>query len=1346
MDPFVAIADPVRRQIIARLASAESSAGELGQAFAISASAVSQHLKALREAGLVRVRVEGQKRVYRLDPERFQKLQEWLATPALPRNTKVSIPTLVDATDLEAWADRRDSQSLLPILVRRLLLASGNQIKKISFRSGEGVQLAGCDGTVLSEGATAFVPQGSSVWELGTAADVRKKLNGDYRKRTQNPEGIDPAQTTFVFVVPRRWPAKATWAAERNAEGYWKDVRVFDADDLQCWLEGEPAVHVWVSMLIGTHVDGAADLETFWADWSNATDPAISVDFLLSGRRELATELQKWFASPLSNTLALQAESADEALAVLAASILELPDEQRLAILGRTLVVDTASAWNTLALMKDPLFLIMRFNDDRAIGRATRNGHRVLIPLGGEDGADSSKLVPRLARRDAESALRAAGIEQERAAQLAELARRSVTTFRRKLAIRPEVQRPLWSSDGEGRNLIPALLAGSWNNQASADREILARFARREYEQLQDTLNRWVHTSDPPVRRLGDLWQLVSKEDAWDQLGHNLRQEDLDRFREAALDVLGVSDPKFDLPGDERWLAAARGTARRHSPALCAGIAESLAIMGSRRESIRISGSITLRQVASSIVRELFTRANRDWRIWASIARFLPLLAESAPDDFLGGVESGLAGDTPPIMALFVEQPSPIFSSSEHTGLLWALETVAWSSDFLGRATMVLAQLARRDPGGRLANRPEESLRAIFLTWLPQTSAPIEERLRVIDRLRQRESDVGWTLMRQMLPESYSIGHPTAKPRWREWALDINQVTRREVYFVTKEVLQRMLEDVGSAGRRWENLIAALPSLPPDQYQLVVDRLASLDPAHLDPADQTTIWNGLRQLLSRHRSFPDADWSLPMDRLEILAPTFDRLRPRETLAQFGWLFADRVQLPEGVEQDFRRQDLAVAAARLAAIQTIYNDSGLSGVVALIERVERPFFVGVTLGGGALADANEDGLLQQYLAAEVPSMAEFARGFVAERYRVRGFSWARARVEAAASTWSATQRGTFLACLPHQSATWDLVERNDPETQRQYWRMIHPWGLDNTERERVARKLLEHDRPYTAINILSMGVRQTNDIPATIIVKALELAIGTDPKTDGVSPSFSFEVSKLLNHLKPGDGIDESQIARLEWLYLPLLRFDRSPQQLHRELSREPEFFAEVISIVYHAEGEEPREVTDEQRAQARRGHILLESWRTLPGSSPAGEINSEELRNWVRRARELTQEKGRGKIADQTIGKMLSAGPAGTDGLWPGEPVRELIEDLASADLELGFEIGVYNSRGVVTKNLAEGGEQERQLTKRFEKTAEPLSSRWPRTAAMLRRLADTYRVQSRHEDDQSELIGQLDR
>ena len=77
MDAFAALADSIRRQIITRLttASVEISAGEIADAFAITPSAVSQHLKVLKEAGLVRVRIEGQRRLYRLVPARFEEIQ-----------------------------------------------------------------------------------------------------------------------------------------------------------------------------------------------------------------------------------------------------------------------------------------------------------------------------------------------------------------------------------------------------------------------------------------------------------------------------------------------------------------------------------------------------------------------------------------------------------------------------------------------------------------------------------------------------------------------------------------------------------------------------------------------------------------------------------------------------------------------------------------------------------------------------------------------------------------------------------------------------------------------------------------------------------------------------------------------------------------------------------------------------------------------------------------------------------------------------------------------------------------------------------------------------------------------
>ncbi|HTO52338.1 MAG TPA: metalloregulator ArsR/SmtB family transcription factor [Myxococcota bacterium] len=79
MEAFAVLADPTRRRIVELLGESERSAGELAGAFEISAPAVSQHLRTLREAGLVRVRVDAQRRIYTLEPAALVEIDHWLA-------------------------------------------------------------------------------------------------------------------------------------------------------------------------------------------------------------------------------------------------------------------------------------------------------------------------------------------------------------------------------------------------------------------------------------------------------------------------------------------------------------------------------------------------------------------------------------------------------------------------------------------------------------------------------------------------------------------------------------------------------------------------------------------------------------------------------------------------------------------------------------------------------------------------------------------------------------------------------------------------------------------------------------------------------------------------------------------------------------------------------------------------------------------------------------------------------------------------------------------------------------------------------------------------------------------
>nr|WP_116450745.1 metalloregulator ArsR/SmtB family transcription factor [Blastococcus litoris] len=78
VEALAALADPVRRELVALLAHGEVAAGELAERFPVSRPAVSRHLRVLREAGLVTARAEGKRRLYALDPRPLRELDDWL--------------------------------------------------------------------------------------------------------------------------------------------------------------------------------------------------------------------------------------------------------------------------------------------------------------------------------------------------------------------------------------------------------------------------------------------------------------------------------------------------------------------------------------------------------------------------------------------------------------------------------------------------------------------------------------------------------------------------------------------------------------------------------------------------------------------------------------------------------------------------------------------------------------------------------------------------------------------------------------------------------------------------------------------------------------------------------------------------------------------------------------------------------------------------------------------------------------------------------------------------------------------------------------------------------------------
>jgi hypothetical protein len=1082
-------------------------------------------------------------------------------------------------------------------------------------------------------------------------------------------------------------------------------------------------------------------LQNFWENWSQDTDPPFSPSLVIGGREESRDRVLSWLrGSPSAFTL--QGDSSEEAIAFLAAVVQNLEEEERTSVLSRAVVVDGPTAWQTLITSSEPRILIARLNQPEGVGQAIKRGHHVFIPVGRMGEGD--EVLPRIVRDAAEQALGEMKPHWEQASDLATLARRSLPALRRKLAIAQSIQHPAWAQPHAARELLAPLLVSVWNDACPGDRDALSQLADMPYETLQPLLVRWAHEPDPPLRRVGDTWMMAAQEDAWRLIARYLTPDDLQRFERVAIDILSELNPALELPPDQRYAASIYGKVLTRSGHLRNGVAETLALMATLSPETPFMANRTGEAVAHSIVWQLLEQAKDNATLWASLADQLPLLAEAAPDVLLQAVEAGLAGATPILASLFQDQTTnaAFMSSSPHTYLLWALETLAWNPAYLSSAALSLARLARLDPGGALANRPIHSLRDIFIFWYPNTTASLEHRLHVLDIIRRQEPAIAWNLLMQLLPQQHSTVSPTHGTKWRDWTPDSRCTpTVQEFMDATNAILGRLLSDAQTNPARWCNLIVSAGALLPEQQEVLLQHLESLEPTVFSAHERAQICSDLRKETVRHRDFSQAEWAMPAEFVHRLEAIYTRFEPEEPSTRYGWLFSYRVELPGMHGIPWSECEEAVENLRAEALQHILKRQGWQGVLALVEQVKEPALVGSTLGRSDLLPIDLGVFLQDNLGAPEPWRNQMAQRFTSLCANKYGEPWIEACLLANSGAWNPDQYGQFLLCLPFSVSLFDRLDALPEEIQRYFWSHVQHIGfLYAIYIDRLLTRLIEFSRPHLAVvNVLQWAIEHAPEtVSSERIAEILEVSVQTPPGPNFDAQSFAYYSAELFNYLEKTD-LSRDRLASLELRYLTIHKHYRRPRILYGELSRNPEVFVEALRCIFPAENEPPEEPSGESQTAALAWEFL-KLWKQMPGVQEDGSVEAEALCAWVMRARELAAESDRSHVADIYIGQALAFSPMDSDGAWPHQAVRNLIEELANSDVESGWHTQTFNNRGITMRSPTDGGEQERLLVRQYDDYARQITDRWPRTAAVLREMAGRYHRQSTEEDQRAEL------
>ncbi|MDR3469928.1 MAG: hypothetical protein P4M07_28710 [Xanthobacteraceae bacterium] len=1232
----------------------------------------------------------------------------------------------IAALDLEKWAETVGARTTFPALIGDLIRASAKEIDAYRFPSGDKGQVRGFDGNLVSAAAPPFVPGGSSIWEFGVSSNASAKAEKDYAKRVKEIPRATRLKTTFVFVSPRTWdnPKEKLhdWIEAKRARKEWADVKYIDGVGVEAWLDDHPAVAARYSRFeLGRYPKlGARSTDEFWEEYSTRFNPSLTEEVLLCDREKQAEQFLLKLAEP--GPIILAADSPDEVIAFAVAAIRKAKDEVRLFLEARTLIIDNEDAVSLFAGKSRHTFFPRGQARQRA-GLLAKTAP-TLVAMGGDQPNKNYEILTRPSSASLGKAIGTMGFPDEQGYQLARSCGRSVTILSR-LIPGGAAETPEWIN--RGATLIPALLAGGWTTTSSGDLGVLSRLANgRSYAEFEADLRPFTRLQDPPIDRVGDVWKIRAPVDAFVHLGHLIGVDDLQRLKNAATDVFSRveespnPDDLFQLKpkaseGSSAWLREGLATtllqiATLHVPA-------ALVIPGS-----------TPQNYVNELVRAL-PGLSEDHRLLASLKNELALLAEAAPDPLLSALEHLLEGDAEKIRPIFSESEHLLAPSSAHTGLLWALETLAWDPLLLRRVTLVLARLAAIDPGGRLLNRPINTLRQIFLSWLPNTNANVQQRLAVLDYIIPRLPTVSWDLLVKLFPRDSDTSTPSQTPRFREaGASERETLTYAVVWESQRGIVSRALDLAGDDPQRLATIIGALGNFEPEQRL----RALGLIDTYLGRAaegDHRAIWLALRDEVNRNRAFSDADWSLPPEELEQLELVVRRHQPNNPIDPISWLFDDWTpDLADSHDDPLN----AVEAARRKAIENLLTNTGIDGVLILAERVKLPQCVATAFAEINSSLNDYEALILRALShSELVQFATVLSGAAKRKF----VSWpSRLKSLADHEGWSSDAIASLMLAWPDNRETWMTVKEFGPAIEDGYWSQKYPFPPEGDADDLgfAARRYMSAGRATAAIDAVH---RRIGEIPINLVFDMLDAVLSEiSTSKRSISNMLVYHLEKIFEVLENRKDVAIEEIARREYAYLPLLRHRKKPLVLHRIMAESPKFYVSVISDTFKAASAKEEETSEEKRARASAGYRLLSSFKSVPGED-RGSVDFGTLQTWTFGVRQEAIEVDRARVADQYIGHILAHAPLDKiDNFWPDQSVRILLEQLDSDDVENGLLVERSNMRGPHWRSLYEGGVQERTLAEQYKIWAKGTAN-WPRTSATLQRIAQKYERDAEYED-----------
>jgi hypothetical protein len=1074
--------------------------------------------------------------------------------------------------------------------------------------------------------------------------------------------------------------------------------------------------------------------------WQSQTKISLSPKLALESREKQIKEFLNLLSQSPSKIIIVSSTKEESYAFIINA--LQTENEYR----DRVRVITNQESWDKIVKEED-LILIYRGFIPHNIGVAIAQGHFIVEAEETINIKDKSHYVielPKIKKRQHVDTLQDMGISFDDAWKVIEDTKGFLHAITQHPLLQPyEKIKPDWVEKYSIDILSTILFVNSWNKTCDEDKIALSQLSGLDYKDFEKELYLLSKETNPPIRLVGNVWQVISKINLFDLISHKILFTQLDKLKSIAIDILTEIDPAYELVPEQRSYATIYDKVMKYSGLIRHSLADTFVMLSVFGDIINTD----IHTWINNLLQEIFEK-NLSVESWYSYHHILPMLAEASPESFLTSLEKSLEKiEENKIEELFTDNGDLMMGECNYCYLLWALETVSWNQDYFVRVVLLLAQLSELDIEYGRNNRPFNSLKDIFIGWVQYCSVTHKDRMEIIENiLLKKYPNIAWKLLLELLPDNHSVSTGISKPKYHTWADVDDTILQKDYIKYCNEVNRLLYENLDDKdNQKWYDVFNNIDKFYKEYFFKIIDKFMSLDKESFSDDIRLKIANILRHKIHNHRSYPDAHWTLPKEYINKLEEAFYFIEPKKLVDKYQYLFEmgsiDILNpIPYNQEtftEDHEKEENIVEELRKKAIKHILTDGSFDDLIQLIKRSSSSWDIGRILF--ILYSDKYTKIMLSWLEDENSYLVQCAKSYMQNLVR-ESFD------ETVLDGLSNIQKSELILAMPFCSRAFELLKKQNITVQKLYWEKINwYYALENNDLHYInwiIEQFYNYELLPKAINFVShmiFPIKREKVITEIDIELLFKILYEIDPNHEALDRHSISEVVKYLQK----SNIKEEHKRFLEWKYLMLKSFE--PTYWERLIIQNPKSFVELVSWIYKPEKErnEDKDLTQDQiKNRANNAKELLERIRLFREYDDIKSMNKDQLTQWIYQAKEAFKAVDRVNIGNRQIGILLAKSSKKENEIFPNKMVCEIIEEYQNNEFEEGFihEILYPGGHRFTTKVADEGGEQEYALAEKYKKYADKLKLIYPRTANLLIKISDWYLEEAKREDMKNEI------